>query len=132
MIGLVDLRVGVALPLAAGLSLWVRAEALAGLVSLAVAAPVAVVTGRRGRQIALATAAAFAVIVVLSTVDVVRTGTDPVYLEEFARTKAADLLAFQTYTVSETLGAATVMLALLPAWARPLGLIGSAAATRSS
>jgi len=71
-------------------------------------------------------ALSFVVIVTLSTVDVVRTGTDPTYLEEFARVKSADLAAFETYTVSGALGAGTVMLALLPVWALLLGLVGGA------
>lgn len=82
-------------------------------------------------------ALAFATVATLGTLRVVRGGTHPVFLAEFARAKTAgtetlpDLASFQAATMGEHVGAAAVMLVLIPAWALLLGLVGSVLGARN-
>jgi hypothetical protein len=69
-------------------------------------------------------ALAFLPVSTLSTIHIVRAGTDPSLADEFLRGGTADLASFQAFTISEHLGAGVIMLALLPAWALLLGLLG--------
>jgi hypothetical protein len=70
-------------------------------------------------------APAFAAIATMGALRTIRGGTDADLLGEFARSEAADLPTYQTYAISEHLGGAVLMLAVLPVWALLLGLISS-------
>jgi hypothetical protein len=71
-------------------------------------------------------ALAFLPVSTLTTVHIIRTGMDPSLIDEYRRAYTADLASFQASVVSEHLAASVILLALLPAWALFLGLLGGA------